>query len=116
MILAATNHPDILDYALFRRFDDVIEYSLPESGNRLMLLKNKLTGFCIPKLNWEKLANESKGLSYAEISRACEDSLKETIINHKKKVTQKVVLRMIAERKKYHIKIFKNYPQLTDKK
>ncbi|MBW2570745.1 MAG: ATP-binding protein [Deltaproteobacteria bacterium] len=116
MILAATNHPDMLDYALFRRFDDVIEYNAPEMENRLRLLENKLTGFCIPKLDWGKLANESKGLSYAEISRACEDSLKETIINHKKKVTQKVITRMLAERKKYHIKIFKNSLQLTDKK
>ncbi len=29
LIIAATNHPEILDYALFRRFDDVIEYHLP---------------------------------------------------------------------------------------
>lgn len=29
LIVAATNHPNLLDPALFRRFDDVIEYSLP---------------------------------------------------------------------------------------
>ena len=29
VVVAATNHPDLLDPALFRRFDDVIEYSLP---------------------------------------------------------------------------------------
>jgi SpoVK/Ycf46/Vps4 family AAA+-type ATPase len=29
VICAATNHPEILDYALFRRFDDVVEYGLP---------------------------------------------------------------------------------------
>ena len=27
VIVAATNHPELLDKALFRRFDDVIEYS-----------------------------------------------------------------------------------------
>ena len=93
------------------RFDDVIEYSLPGKSNRIKLLESKLTGFCTPGLNLEKLANESEGLSCAEICRACEDALKETIINHIEKVTQKTIEQMIAERKKYHNKIFKNSPQ-----
>ena len=31
VIVAATNHPEILDYALYRRFDDVIKYGLPNA-------------------------------------------------------------------------------------
>ncbi len=115
MILSATNHPDILDYALFRRFDDVIEYSLPDRENRLKLLRIRLTGLCTPGLDLEKLADEADGLSHAEISRACEDSLKYTIINHKEKVTQQIVEQMLAERKKYHNKVFKNSPQSAGK-
>lgn len=108
LILAATNHPGMLDNALFRRFDDVIEYNLPENENRGRLLKNKLSGFSEPKLNWANLSQESKGLSYAEINRACEDSIKETIIHNKNKVSKKIISQMLAERKKYHKKIFKN--------
>ena len=29
ILVAATNHPQLLDRALFRRFDSVIEYPLP---------------------------------------------------------------------------------------
>lgn len=102
LILAVTNHPQILDYALFRRFDDVIEYTLPKANCRLKLLKNKLSCFCKADLDWDKLANESEGLSYAEINRACEDSMKDTIIHKKKEITQKTLIQMLKERKKYH--------------
>ena len=116
MILAATNHPAILDYALFRRFDDVIEYSLPDGDERAKLLEIKLGGFCTPGLDIKKLAGESVGLSYAEISRACEDSLKETIINNREQVTQEIASQMLAERKRYHDKIFNNSQQIGDRK
>ena len=32
LVIAATNHVGILDHALFRRFDDVIEYELPDKS------------------------------------------------------------------------------------
>jgi len=34
MIVAATNNPNLLDKALFRRFDDVLTFSLPETDAR----------------------------------------------------------------------------------
>ena len=82
-----------------------------EKENRLRLLEAKLTNFVTPGLNWEKLANESEGLSHAEISRACEDAIKESLINHKKKVTLELAERMLSERNKYHSRIFKNSHQ-----
>lgn len=40
IIVAATNTPDILDRALFRRFDDVLYYKAPDAQDRIRLLKN----------------------------------------------------------------------------
>ena len=34
VVVAATNHPELLDRALFRRFDDILEYSLPDEATR----------------------------------------------------------------------------------
>src|SRR5208337_5606310 len=41
LIIAATNHPELLDPALHRRFDDVIEYALPDPDVARRILKNR---------------------------------------------------------------------------
>ena len=44
LVIAATNHPDLLDPALFRRFDDVLHYDLPDQSQIAKLLKARLSG------------------------------------------------------------------------
>ena len=51
LIIAATNHVGILDRALFRRFDDVIEYDLPDKARIVEALKAKLGAFRTQKIN-----------------------------------------------------------------
>ncbi len=72
LIICATNHIEILDNALFRRFDDVIRYELPEEEEIIILFKNKLSSFVPKNFPWKKLPDISKGLSSAEITRAAE--------------------------------------------
>lgn len=45
LLIAATNHSELLDHALFRRFDDLIEYDLPEKKEIIAALKSKLAVF-----------------------------------------------------------------------
>jgi SpoVK/Ycf46/Vps4 family AAA+-type ATPase len=111
MILAATNHPQILDYALFRRFDDVIEYALPDKAQIQKLIENKLAGFAGADIDYKELAVTSDGLSFAEIARACEDAIKETIITEKQSISAKTIGFMLDQRKKYHSRIANNYPK-----
>ena len=42
IIIAATNHPAILDKALFRRFDAVIHYDLPDPTAAAMVVRGRL--------------------------------------------------------------------------
>lgn len=101
IILAATNHPDILDYALFRRFDDVIEFTLPDETLITKLLKNRLSVFKTSRIAWKKLAEEASGLCYADINKVCEDAIKDAIIHGRVHVITKDLSKLFAERKSY---------------
>ena len=99
LILAATNHPEILDYALFRRFDDVIQYTLPDKKLIIDALKARLSLYSKNNMFWNKLAAFASGLNYAEITRACEEAAKENIIYERQPLTTEDVMRSLAERK-----------------
>ncbi|MCF8077775.1 MAG: AAA family ATPase [Desulfobacterales bacterium] len=101
IILAATNHPHILDYALYRRFDDVVEYSLPDKKLIGRILKNRLSAFKISRLPFQKISEEAEGLSHAEISKICDDAIKDAIIYDRDEVTANDLLELVAERKKF---------------
>lgn len=101
IIIAATNHPEILDYALFRRFDDVVEYGLPSLPQIVGVLKNRLTGFAQSIKDWEGVACKGEGLSYAEIARAAEDAIKDAVIHDRTVVSERDVESNLEERKAF---------------
>lgn len=81
IIVAATNCGEQLDKALFRRFDDVIEYSLPDDDEIQTLLSHCLYGFDSSSVIVAKLLPLLKGMSHAEITSVCMDAAKESLLN-----------------------------------
>lgn len=108
VIIAATNHPEILDYALFRRFDDVIEYGLPDQAQIFALLKGRLAGFKTSRAVWKKAAEQAVGLSYAEIVRAADEAIKNAIIHEQEKITEVDLIHTLAERKRMSARLSGN--------
>jgi SpoVK/Ycf46/Vps4 family AAA+-type ATPase len=99
LVVAATNHVRILDRALFRRFDDVIEYDLPDRSRIIETLKIKLGNFAPSNLQWPKAATAARGLNFADITRACEDAIKDAIIHDRTSVTHAELIHSISDRK-----------------
>lgn len=99
LLVAATNHVDLLDHALFRRFDDVVEYQLPTEKEITTILKNRLASFPKARMSWKTLAKEAIQLSYGEITRACNDAIKDALINDRERVTQTDLMNALKERK-----------------
>ena len=96
-IIAATNNPGILDKALFRRFDDVLYYNLPEKDQIVQLIKNRLGTFKgIYRI--ETIAEEINALSHSDICQACDDAIKDAILDGKNKVSKEILLNMLKDR------------------
>lgn len=98
LILGATNNIRILDSALFRRFDDLINYNLPSKAEINDLIKLKLHKY-LGKFSLETTSKLAEGLSHAEITSACYDALKELILTDRKSIQKPLLDEMINDRK-----------------
>ena len=99
LIVAATNHLEILDRALFRRFDDVFQYELPDAGQIIALLKARLASVTTDDVCWDRLSQAAAFLSFADITRAAEDVLKDALIDKRERVTEADIRLMLSELK-----------------
>jgi SpoVK/Ycf46/Vps4 family AAA+-type ATPase len=99
LIIAATNHGERLDKALYRRFDDLIEFGLPGKQQIKVVMKTRLKGVPISKLSWERILPAALGLSYSEITKACEEAVKSTLLNLRKSVTTSMLVDCLTERR-----------------
>jgi len=98
IIIAATNNRRILDKALFRRFDDVLHYSMPSFEDVHRLFHLKLEVFSPVSPLSEALVEKAASLSHAEISRVCDDAIKNAILANTKEISQDDLLRLVNER------------------
>lgn len=98
LIVAATNHPNLLDEALFRRFDDVIEYTLPTEEMIRRLLATRLILFDIQWNDWSEILNAAQQLSPAEIVRAADEAAKKAVLSRTDKIDKENLLFAILER------------------
>ena len=99
LVVAATNHPGMLDRALFRRFDDVLYYELPDAKRAAQLLKTRLHTKAGPRIRWSMLGKEALGLSYAEIMRAANEALKDSLMREDERCGEADIRAMLDERK-----------------
>lgn len=100
LIIAATNHPELLDKALVRRFDDVIRYSLPDAEIARGILEARLTSYSLDQIAWDSVLDSAKGLSQAEISRAADEVAKVAVLSEHNSVSTAALVTALNERKK----------------
>lgn len=81
--IGATNNPTSLDYAVRSRFEEEIEFKLPNDEERLLILENNLETIPLEyDLDLEKIVKLTKGLSGRDIKeKILKTALHNTIAN-----------------------------------
>lgn len=100
LFVAATNHVELLDRALFRRFDDVLELAMPDDAHALLALESRLAMVAPPDLRWDLAVQHARGLSYADLVHACDDAAKDAALNDEATVALPALLRALDHRRK----------------
>jgi len=84
ILFAATNHQNILDSAIWRRFDAVIDYDLPDQKMRQQLFEQYLKPLKRQKdIDLLQAVKYSQGLSPADIKMVAIEAMKLAIIDHR---------------------------------
>jgi SpoVK/Ycf46/Vps4 family AAA+-type ATPase len=97
LVLAATNHPSILDRALFRRFDMVIGYERPTADEAVSVMKARL-GPLGKGIRWATVRDLTEGLSHAELVKAAESAGKRSLLAGDDHVTTTTLVGALKER------------------
>lgn len=87
-VMAATNRPDTLDPALLRggRLSRTLEIPLPSKAERLALLTLFTANMPLNGVDLDKLADQTDGLSGADLKALCQQAALEAMIAHQSAV------------------------------
>jgi SpoVK/Ycf46/Vps4 family AAA+-type ATPase len=102
LVIGATNHVALLDCALFRRFDSVLEYPLPSAVLAEKVMKARLSLLDASTVDWSKAVASAKGLSHADITRSCEQAAKNAILAHRTIIHTSELIEALEERRSTH--------------
>lgn len=100
LVVAATNHPQLLDKALNRRFDQVISYRLPDRTAGVEIIKRRLTQLDTRGIKWDEVAEQAGELSHAELVRAAEAAAKQVVLANRKRITTMSLVSALRERRR----------------
>ncbi len=99
VVASATNHPDLLDRALLRRFDLVLQFEMPSDDQIRTIIKSYLRPMKYPNLFWKRIIAAGGALSQSEIARATGTAVKTAILDERQRVTTQDIVGALNERR-----------------
>lgn len=98
LLIAATHHGAPLDRALFRRYDDLIEFAMPDPELVLRTLQVRLGAMAPKSIDWSLITKAAAGLSHADLVWACDDAAKDAVLHDRTEVATRAVIAALQRR------------------
>ncbi|WP_454838366.1 anti-phage ATPase IteA [Pseudomonas mohnii] len=96
ILVAATNHDQLLDPAIWRRFSFRIPMAEPDLALRKLLWRQYLEPFSCETLNLDDLAHLSVGITGANIEQVCLDTKRAAVLSNKSGIDEDQLFRRLG--------------------
>ena len=105
VLIAATNHPSLLDSAVWRRFDKIIEFPEPSEQIRRRIFELSLSK--VPgKFNIDELVELTKGFTGAEIKLVVREAVLNSLLSGEEEVKHEMLVEAVNNvRERLNLKI-----------
>ncbi|HOS81268.1 MAG TPA: ATP-binding protein [Methanolinea sp.] len=95
LLIGATNHPQLLDGAAWRRFDEVVEFGLPDRDMRLAILRKIAAGIRC-SCDFPDLADATDGFSGADLRIMVKEAILSALMDRREEIGPADIERGIA--------------------
>ncbi|MDD5143846.1 ATP-binding protein [Methanoregula sp.] len=95
LLIGATNHPQLLDEAAWRRFDEVVEFALPDEEMRKNILK-KVTATLHCAVDYAALAKKTEGFSGSDLRMMIKEAILSALMDKRNDIRESDIEKGIA--------------------
>ena len=88
LLIGATNHPDQLDAAAWRRFDEIVNFPKPDTGMRADILRIVTRAMDIDDFDPGELAEMTEGLTGSDLRMVLREAVLEALTENRMRLNQ----------------------------
>jgi SpoVK/Ycf46/Vps4 family AAA+-type ATPase len=88
LLIGATNHPDQLDSAAWRRFDEIVNFPKPDSGMRRDILMLITRSMDIDEFDPQAIADITQGLTGSDLRLVMREAVLDALTEERMTLTQ----------------------------
>ncbi|QCJ45752.1 ATP-binding protein [Haloprofundus sp. MHR1] len=97
LLIGATNHPDQLDAAAWRRFDEIVNFPKPDRQMRADILRVITQRMEIAEFDPESVADRTEGLTGSDLRLVLREAVLEALTEERMSLTQEDILDAVAD-------------------